>query len=102
VKCFIMLLALALFLLTVWTYRSRVRRAVKAATVGYLALIVINLVRFADDEQSLINVAVLVAGSAALWGAGWLAVTFIAKRREAERSHLQHPGGYSGPGRFNP
>ncbi|MCL4466474.1 MAG: hypothetical protein M1401_15565 [Chloroflexi bacterium] len=101
-KCFLALLALALFLLTVWTYRSRVRRAFKAATFGYLALIVINLFRFADDERSLLNVALLIGGSAALWGAGWLVVSVVAKRREAERNRVQPPGGWGGPGGFNP
>ena len=95
-KCFLTLLALVLFALTFWTYRSRVGRAIKVATIAYLVLIVFNVFRYADDEQSLINVGLLIGGSLALWGAGWLVVNFLAKRREAERARLGPSRGLDG------
>lgn len=100
-KCFLTLLALALFALTFWMYRRRVGRAIKVATYGYLALILINVYRFADDEQSLVNVGLLIAGSLALWGAAWLVVNAIAKRRESERAGARPPSN-SGSRGFKP
>ncbi|MHB1133966.1 MAG: hypothetical protein ACYC4L_16490 [Chloroflexota bacterium] len=91
-KCFLFLLGIVLLALTVWTHRSRVGQALKVATIAYLVLIVLNVFRFADDEQSLINVGLLLTGALLLWGLGWLLVSFIVRRQEAKRRKPRTPG----------
>ena len=81
------LVLLALFGLSFWAYRSRLKFALKAATIGYLAVIAINIARLSGDEQSLGTVAVVLLGSLLLWGAGWLVVSFLAKRRPDSKTH---------------
>lgn len=80
------LVLLALLGLTFWAYRSRLRLALKAATIGYVAIIGINLVRLAGDEQGLATMAIVTVGSLALWGLGWLAVSILARRKAQTKS----------------
>ena len=84
-KFFLFLLALALIALTVWTHRSRVGWAIKVATFAYLVMIVMNVFRFADDEESMTNVGLLLGGALLIWAAAWAVVSLIAKRREGKR-----------------
>jgi len=80
-KLFLTLVLLVLAALLLWVYRSRVRFAFKVATIGYLAILAMNIYRFAQDETRLLELAALMAGAAAVWGVAWLAVTLIARRR---------------------
>ncbi|MHB1006705.1 MAG: hypothetical protein ACYC3S_13840 [Chloroflexota bacterium] len=74
-KCFLFLVLIALGGLFWWTYRARVRLAFKAATIGYIAILAINIVRFSSDEENTQSMVVMLGGGLLLWLVLWVGVT---------------------------
>jgi hypothetical protein len=81
VKLFLTLVLIALFGLLFWAYRSRVRTAFKAVTVGYMAILGINIFRASGDEDSGTTVILVLLGFLALWAVGWLGVNMWNRRK---------------------
>ncbi|MDA8218941.1 MAG: hypothetical protein M0Z94_15145 [Dehalococcoidales bacterium] len=80
-KPLLMLIALALFGLTFWAYRSRLRFAFRVATIGYLVILASNIVRAAGNEDNIPTLTFALIGMGGAWLIIWIAVTLIERRK---------------------